>query len=70
MARYYDENGNLRNFDVSERKRKCPNCKKIYLQRLEEQVPGFRDRDYDICPYCGSENDTSMSYEYHNSKLN
>ena len=44
----------------------CPKCKKPYRQDREDQVPGFRDMDYDYCPYCNNINGKSMTYEYHN----
>lgn len=47
----------------------CKLCKKQYKQWIEYQVPGFRSRDYDICPYCGTENGSSMEIEFHNKKL-
>ncbi len=48
----------------------CPHCRKIYIQDTETQVPGFRDKDYDICPYCKEINGFSMELEYHNYKMN
>ncbi len=65
----YNENGNLANFSVNYGIVECPQCQRKYKQRTEEQVPGFRDKDYDRCPYCGSINKTSMEVEFFNSKL-
>lgn len=48
---------------------KCYHCGKQYLQREEDQIPGFREKEYDICPYCHESNGSSMEVEYHNSKL-
>jgi uncharacterized Zn-finger protein len=47
----------------------CKHCGKKYLQWEENQVPGFRDKDHDYCPYCGESNGSSMSVEFHNRKL-
>lgn len=47
----------------------CPHCHSKYRQETESQLPGFRDRDYNICPYCHKENGSSMSVEYHNYPL-
>ena len=47
----------------------CHKCGKKYRQWTEDQVSGCRDMDYDICPYCGNRNGTSMEVEYHNEKL-
>ena len=47
----------------------CPHCRNKYRQETESQLPGFRDRDCDICPYCYKENGSSMSVEYHNYPL-
>ena len=69
MARYYNADGVLEDFSEYQRKVKCKFCGKEYLQRVEEQVPGFRDKSYDICPYCKEENGSSMDEEYYNSKL-
>lgn len=51
----------------------CQHCGKPYYQEREDQIPGFRDMDYDHCPYCNQVNGQSMSYEYRNyaiSKFN
>ncbi len=47
----------------------CNHCNKKYLQWTEDQIAGFRDKDYDYCPYCGESNGSSMEVEYHNSKI-
>lgn len=47
----------------------CKSCGKQYRQEQEDQVPGFRMRDYDVCPYCKAENGSSMSVEFNNSKM-
>ena len=47
----------------------CKSCGKKYKQRLEEQMAGFRQMDYDTCPYCEHVNGKSMSYEYFNEKM-
>ena len=47
----------------------CKHCGKPYYQDYEDQVPGFRDMDYDYCPYCKEVNGQSMTYEYHNRAM-
>ena len=69
MAIYYNSNGNLQNFEEWSQTVRCPNCGKAYTQYCEEQVAGFRDRSYDICPYCKHENGSSMEVEYVNSRI-
>lgn len=54
---------------IYEIKTTCKKCNKDYLQWTEEQIAGFRDRDYDFCPYCGAENGSSMEVEFHNRKM-
>lgn len=65
----YNENGDLSEFQVESRIVTCPKCHKRYRQTIEEQVPGFRSLDYDICPYCNAENGKSSEYEYTNRKI-
>lgn len=69
MSVYYNENGELQNYAEWDQIVKCLKCGKPYKQHVEEQVPGFRDKDYDICPYCQHENGSSMEKEYFNAKL-
>lgn len=69
MAVYYNADGELQDFNEWTHVVECQNCGKPYRQDCEEQVPGFRDRDYDYCPYCGHKNGSSMEVEYSNSKL-
>ena len=71
MAIYYNADGQLQNFDEWEHVVVCKKCGRPYHQVCEEQVPGFRDKDYDTCPYrgCGWVNGSSMSVEYNNSVM-
>ena len=39
-------------FDTPDEITTCPNCGKKVIYWTEDQVPGFRDKDYLICPYC------------------
>lgn len=65
----FDENGNYRMFDSSSRIVTCCHCRKEYKQTIEEQIPGFRDTSFDICPYCKHENGSSMDVDYYNNEL-
>lgn len=65
----YDENNLLCEYEESTYIVACSNCHKLYNQSISEQIPGFRERESDICPYCGCENGSSMSYDYSNSVL-
>lgn len=65
----YNENGRLQNYPETNRIVECKSCKKRYLQWVVNQVPGFRDKDYDVCPYCGYINGSSMDEEYSNHPL-
>jgi len=69
MSLQYNENGDLQYFTEIRDLVVCPNCNKPYHQFREEQVPGFRDMDYDICPYCHHENNHSMTWEFSNYPL-
>ena len=69
MPIYYNADGNLQYFEEWNRLVVCKKCGKPYRQYCEEQVAGFRDRDYDICPYCSYENGSSMEEEYTNYAL-
>ena len=69
MPVYYNSEGKLEEFEEYSRQVTCKSCGKMYKQVCEEQVPGFRDKSYDICPYCGNENGSSMSEEYTNYPL-
>lgn len=62
----YNENGDLQEYESWANQVTCPACGKVYLQQCEDQVPGFRDRSEDICPYCKALNGSSMSVEYSN----
>ncbi len=69
MAVYYNEDGKLQDFPEGTRVVICEACGKRYRQDYEEQVPGFRDKFDDICPYCQACNGYSMSEEFFNYKL-
>jgi len=46
----------------------CPKCKKMYDCVEIWQTPGFRDREEEICPYCGYIVKTSMEIEFRTYK--
>ena len=55
--------------DPEERIIKCPDCGKRFRVWEEEQVPGFREKDYLYCPYCKKQLASSMEVEYNVSKI-
>lgn len=65
----YNENGVLQEYLEYKTKERCKSCHNFYDQEIIEQVPGFRDKSYDICPYCGVVNGSSMEVEYTNRKI-
>ena len=65
----YDERYRLKEFEEKQGLEVCDSCHRIYRQMVCEQVPGFREKESDSCPYCGYDNGSSMSYEYYNSML-
>ena len=69
MGVYYNADGNLQEFESVTEVVTCKKCGKKYEQTCEEQVPGFRMRDEDVCPYCHNVNQSSMSYDYFNKPL-
>ena len=64
-----DEKNELTEFEERNGLKVCNFCHRIYRQSLITQTPGMREREYDICPICGQENDSSMQVDYYNSKL-
>lgn len=64
-----DENGKLKEFESVSNMVVCESCHKLYRQTRVEQIPGFREREPDNCPYCDYDNGSSMSYEYFNYPL-
>jgi len=63
----YNENGKLEEFENVSNVKVCTHCRNLYRQMIDEQIPGFREREDDTCPYCGESNDSSMRYDFHNS---
>lgn len=47
----------------------CKSCGRKYKQWQEDQVPGFRDVEYDYCPYCHEVNGQSMEVDFINRKV-
>lgn len=47
----------------------CKKCRRRYKVYETEQIPGFRDTEYEICPYCGEINRASMEYEFSTEKM-
>lgn len=65
----YNENNKLTEYEEAHSLAVCESCHKVYRRTVNEQIPGCREREYDICPYCGNDNGSSMNYEYYNSML-
>lgn len=66
----YNENGHLSEFEENNYIVRCSHCNRKYIQEQIEQVPGFREVDDDICPYCHAVNGRSGEVEYLNCKIN
>lgn len=47
----------------------CPKCGKKFKVYETDQIPGFRDTEYMICPYCGEIVRASMEHEYATEKM-
>ena len=47
----------------------CDECHKKFQVSETEQIPGFRDDEPMICPYCGHIVKTSREYEYCTYKI-
>ena len=47
----------------------CPKCGKRFKVYEYEQIPGFRDTERLICPYCNTTVYESMEYEYGTEKM-
>lgn len=65
----FNENGILAEFQDYTCNVRCRQCGKSYYQKCIEQIPGFREVDEDICPYCHKSNGCSGDYEFFNYKL-
>lgn len=64
-----DEKNRLTEFEDLNGLKVCSFCHRLYKQRVMTQMSGMREREYDICPFCEEENDSSMQIDYFNSKL-
>ncbi|MBO5351893.1 MAG: hypothetical protein J6A77_01215 [Lachnospiraceae bacterium] len=64
-----DENNKICEFENSENLTVCGSCHNIYRQVIKNQIPGFREKEEDVCPVCGNTSAISMEFEYINSKL-
>lgn len=51
----YNENGKLTEYEETNLLKVCDSCHHIYKRRVEQQLEGMREREYDICPWCGEE---------------
>lgn len=65
----YNENGQLQEYEENDSVVECQHCGHSYLQHTVEQVPGFREVDDDICPYCNKSNGRSGDVEFYNKKM-
>lgn len=46
----------------------CRCCGRAYRQSKVAQKEGFKEREEDICPYCGNSNGSSLEWEFTNRK--
>lgn len=55
--------------DTYKYKTKCPECGKEFIVTEFDQIPGFRDKEELICPYCHKVLRTSMEVEFYPEKV-
>lgn len=49
--------------------KECPFCGHKYICYEEEQIPGFKDWEEEVCPHCDHVIRTSMEYEFRTYKI-
>ena len=64
-----NEKDKLEEFEECSYLKVCKSCHKIYKRRITNQIPGMREREYDTCPICGQENESSMEFDFFNSEI-
>lgn len=47
---------------------RCSHCQKAYRSLASRQMEGNREKEDNICPYCGQSNGSSMEWEFYNTK--
>lgn len=47
----------------------CPHCGKKFKCTLLEQIPGYRFKEQEICPYCDAVLRESLEFEFISEKL-
>ena len=50
-------------------KKICPKCNKKFKSTMTEQIAGFREMSDSECPHCGYVIESSMGWDFHNSKF-
>lgn len=50
-------------------KKICPKCNKKFKSTKIEQIAGFREVSDNECPHCGYVIESSMGWDYYNSKF-
>ena len=55
----------LVDFTWRKSKETCPFCNKEFLCYEKDQIPGFRNTEEKICPYCFGVIKTTLEYEYY-----
>lgn len=48
---------------------KCQHCGKEFKVTETQQIAGYRDLEYEVCPYCGAVNRKSMEVEFTTEKI-
>ena len=48
---------------------RCQHCGEVFKVTETPQKAGFRDLEYEICPYCGAMNRKSMEVEFFTEKI-
>ena len=49
--------------------RVCPHCGREYAVEEYEQVPGCRDWEEEVCPYCGETISRSMEWYFYTFEI-
>jgi len=47
---------------------RCQHCEEVFKVTETPQQAGFRDWEYEVCPYCGAVNRKSLEVEFFTEK--